>query len=473
MIGNFNDKMEEKKRDSDQTVDCMGVQAGGGVSGLRSDGRMSDGRMSDGRMSDGRMMDGRMSDGRMMDQTRGDDGGAGAGGQSERASGSYTERPGKGGQSERANGSHTKRSGGSHSERANGDHTERSEGGHSDRINNSQSERQSELHGNGGIGGDNDHRKKAKKAGKESAGVETRTSKEVIEGGSDPEGCEGDVMGTLTDDVRQRDTEIEALKKELEDQEKTCSEYFDRLQRVMAEFDNYKKRTVKEKEGMYDTAASDVIAAFLPVVDSIERAVAATIATAAKTDTAVTAARTTTAAKADTVATAANAAMAATAAKGAKAAVAVAAAAAATDATDATDSTAAAAMTAAVGTHILDEHKTVVVTKGVTADVVASQTAATGAADVAVTASLEEQETDANHIREGIELIGKQVREILNKLSVEKIPGVGAQFDPEYHDAVMHIEDDRFEKNVVAEVFQGGYLYKNKVVRYSMVKVAN
>jgi molecular chaperone GrpE len=180
--------------------------------------------------------------------------------------------------------------------------------------------------------------------------------------GNDAEGDEGKDLSSFFD----------ALKKELEDREKLCNEYLDRLQRTMAEFDNYKKRTAREKAGIYDDAALVIIAAFLPAVDIIERAAAAT-----------------------------------------------------------------------------------------STSVDPMLNGATGA------------DADAGSIKEGVELIYKQVKEILQKLNVKRIPGVGEQFDPQYHNAVMHVEDDGLEKNVVAEVFQVGYLYKDRVVRYSMVKVAN
>ena len=165
-----------------------------------------------------------------------------------------------------------------------------------------------------------------------------------------------------TDTDADTDNERNKLSIELKAKEKMYDELLDRFQRLMAEFDNYKKRTQKEKESAYEYAASDTISAFLPVVDSIERAAAA--------------------------------------------------------------------------------------------------------------ASVLDDDSEGS-IKEGVNLIEKQANEVLNKLKVERIPGEGANFDPLYHDAVMHIEDESLEKNVVAEVFQVGYLYKGKVVRYSMVKVAN
>lgn len=73
----------------------------------------------------------------------------------------------------------------------------------------------------------------------------------------------------------------------------------------------------------------------------------------------------------------------------------------------------------------------------------------------------------------GMELIAKGLEDILKSLSIEAIPSVGEQFDPEVHNAVMHIEDDDAEPNTIVEEFQKGYKMGDKVLRHSMVKVAN
>lgn len=155
-------------------------------------------------------------------------------------------------------------------------------------------------------------------------------------------------------------SEIEALKASLEDKSKQCDEYKDMIQRLAAEFDNYKKRTAREKEALYSDAVSDVVSAFLPVIDNIERAIEAC--------------------------------------------------------------------------------------KG---------------------------ENTKESMLEGIELINRQVKETLKKLGVEPIECVGKEFDPNFHEAVMHIEDDSYDQNVVVEEFQKGYICKDKVIRHSVVKVAN
>ena len=73
----------------------------------------------------------------------------------------------------------------------------------------------------------------------------------------------------------------------------------------------------------------------------------------------------------------------------------------------------------------------------------------------------------------GMEKIYKQFGTVLTDLGVTPIEAVGKPFDPNLHNAVMHVEDENLGENTVAEEFQKGYLYKDQVVRYSMVKVAN
>lgn len=154
--------------------------------------------------------------------------------------------------------------------------------------------------------------------------------------------------------------EIDLLKGKLDEKSKQCEEYFNMLQRTAAEFDNYKKRTAKEKESIYSDAASDVVAAFLPVVDNIERAVQASA-----------------------------------------------------------------------------------------------------------------NEADSKSLREGIDLVYRQFKDVMKKLGVEEIKSVGENFDPNLHNAVMHVEDEEYGDNVIVEEFQKGYTIKDKVIRHSMVKVAN
>lgn len=142
--------------------------------------------------------------------------------------------------------------------------------------------------------------------------------------------------------------------------EKSVKELNDRLLRNMAEFDNFRKRTIAEKAGMYDNGVKDTVEKLLPVIDNFERAVNA----------------------------------------------------------------------------VSDEDK------------------------------------DGNFYK-GVEMIFKQFLDILDNMGVEEIAGEGEDFDPNVHNAVMHVEDDSFGENKVAEVLQKGYKYNDKVIRPSMVKVAN
>ena len=81
---------------------------------------------------------------------------------------------------------------------------------------------------------------------------------------------------------------------------------------------------------------------------------------------------------------------------------------------------------------------------------------------------------DAIKFKEGIEMVMKQFNDCLQKLNVTPIAAEGEQFDPNFHNAVMHIEDETIDDNTVVEEFMRGYIYKDeRVVRHSMVKVAN
>lgn len=84
-----------------------------------------------------------------------------------------------------------------------------------------------------------------------------------------------------------------------------------------------------------------------------------------------------------------------------------------------------------------------------------------------------EGEDKENPLVKGLELTLKSFAEILEKMGVSEIPALGEQFDPNVHNAVMHVEDESLGENVVAEVFMKGYIRGDKVLRYSMVKVAN
>ncbi|MHB8065008.1 MAG: nucleotide exchange factor GrpE [Ruminiclostridium sp.] len=153
--------------------------------------------------------------------------------------------------------------------------------------------------------------------------------------------------------------ELEELKAKLEEKTCQCEEYINVVQRTAAEFDNYKKRTIKEKEALSLDVSIDTVNTFLPVVDNLERALKAA------------------------------------------------------------------------------------------------------------------QDMENNPLKDGVELVMRQLKECLEKIGVEPIVAVNAPFDPELHNAVMHITDDENGENVVVEEFQKGYVMKGKVVRHSMVKVVN
>lgn len=88
--------------------------------------------------------------------------------------------------------------------------------------------------------------------------------------------------------------------------------------------------------------------------------------------------------------------------------------------------------------------------------------------------NIEVTSEDAQKLKEGVEMVLKQFNESLSKLGVKPIKAEGEQFDPNLHNAVMHIEDETIDDNTVVEEMMRGYIYKdNRVVRHSMVKVAN
>lgn len=155
------------------------------------------------------------------------------------------------------------------------------------------------------------------------------------------------------------ETDLALVKKLKEENDKLSKEveaFKDRLVRITAEYENFRKRTAKEKEGIYADACVDVLKEVIPTVDNLERA-------------------------------------------------------------------------------------------------------------LAVDGSVED-------LKKGIEMTIKGFQTSLEKLGVEEI-SVEEGFDPNMHQAVMHIQDENYDKNVVAEVFLKGYKKGDKVIRYSMVKVAN
>ena len=83
----------------------------------------------------------------------------------------------------------------------------------------------------------------------------------------------------------------------------------------------------------------------------------------------------------------------------------------------------------------------------------------------------EEAKTDP--FADGMDKIYRQLTEMLEKIGVKAIEAVGCEFDPVFHNAVMHVEDEESGDNIIVEEFLKGYTYKDQVVRHSMVKVAN
>ena len=154
----------------------------------------------------------------------------------------------------------------------------------------------------------------------------------------------------LEEDVPQTDSEVEQLKAQLAQQE-------DKFLRMAAEYENYRRRTAKEKEAIWADAKGDAASAFLPVYDNLERAL--------------------------------------------------------------------------------------------------------------------KQETADEAYKKGVEMTMNQLKTVLEKLGITEIPALGETFDPNVHNAVMHVDDESLGENVVADVFQAGFKLGEKVIRFAMVKVAN
>ena len=83
------------------------------------------------------------------------------------------------------------------------------------------------------------------------------------------------------------------------------------------------------------------------------------------------------------------------------------------------------------------------------------------------------EEDKERAFEQGVDKIYKQFMVTLNDIGVTPMEAVGAEFNPDFHNAVMHVEDEEYGENVVVEELQKGYMYKDDVLRYSMVKVAN
>ena len=83
------------------------------------------------------------------------------------------------------------------------------------------------------------------------------------------------------------------------------------------------------------------------------------------------------------------------------------------------------------------------------------------------------QYSDGESVAKGVAMILKSVEETLQKLGVTEIEAMGKTFDPEYHNAVLHVDDEAFGESEIVEVLQKGYMKGDRVLRYAMVKVAN
>lgn len=151
--------------------------------------------------------------------------------------------------------------------------------------------------------------------------------------------------------------QMQAFEEKLKTMEQQLGEEHDKYLRISAEYDNYRKRSAKEREGLYADVRADTILKLLPVYDNLERAVA--------------------------------------------------------------------------------------------------------------------QPCSDEAYAKGVEMTMNQLREIFTGLGVTEIPGVGEQFDPSRHNAVMHIEDENFGENTISAEFAKGFMLGDKVIRFSMVQVAN
>ena len=159
----------------------------------------------------------------------------------------------------------------------------------------------------------------------------------------------------------QNETPVDETETKITELEQKVNDWEDKYKRLYAEFDNYQKRTQKEKDARYADAVIDTVGAFLEIADNLDRAVA-----------------------------------------------------------------------------------------------------------------IEVNSEEAQKVLDGVALVKKQMTDTLSKLNVTEIKAVGEEFDPNIHNAVMHIEDESVTDNTVVEEFLKGYIYKNeRVVRHSMVKVAN
>lgn len=185
----------------------------------------------------------------------------------------------------------------------------------------------------------------------ETAAEENAADKETA---SDEKKEEPEKKGLFKNKNAKYEIEIEELGTKL-------AEAQDRFQRTLAEFDNFRKRTMKEKASMYDDGVRDTIEKLLPMFDNLERAIS----------------------------------------------------------------------------------------------------------------SVEGKVDENDPLLKGVKLTDKQLKEILAAMGVEEIKALGEKFDPNLHAAVAHVDDENYGENEVIYDMLKGYKYKDKVIRHSMVKVAN
>ena len=199
-------------------------------------------------------------------------------------------------------------------------------------------------------------------AAQEAAGEDTEAvAEETVEEEADSEASEEEALEETAEEGSEKGAKGLFKRKPKKDKkDEQIEELKDKLTRQMAEFDNFRKRTEKEKSAMYEIGAKDILEKILPVVDNFERGLGAVT---------------------------------------------------------------------------------------------------------------EEQKEDS--FVAGMEMIYKQIMTTLDSVGVKAIEAVGNEFDPDFHNAVMHVEDEEVGENIVVEEFQKGYTYRDTVVRHSMVKVAN
>lgn len=212
---------------------------------------------------------------------------------------------------------------------------------------------------------DKDNTDKAEEVVEETTEDVTEEATDDVTNGTENSGAEATENESADEDNNQNSKEGEKKglfkkDKKKDKKDELIEELTDKYKRTFAEFDNFRKRSEKEKSAMYEVGAKDVIEKILPVVDNFERGFKAV-----------------------------------------------------------------------------------------------------------------SEEELATPFAEGMDKIYKQLLKTLEDLGVKEIEAEGNEFDPSLHNAVMHVEDETLGENIVAEVLQKGYMYRDSVVRHSMVKVAN